>query len=89
MKKNRIKSHKNTKKAENFVDTSLTNSTDCDTIHVRRKGGQSKMAVSVARVKPLEGKDAERFWTALKTSKVRKEAIDKAKKCCTKGFNSK
>lgn len=47
------------------------------------------MAVSVARVKPLEGKDAERFWTALKTSKVRKEAIDKAKKCCVKGFNSK
>lgn len=36
------------------------------------------------RIKELNGKDAERFITALNTSKVRKEAIEKAKNCKVK-----
>lgn len=44
-----------------------------------------KRSIHGYRIKELNGKDAERFITALKTSKIRKEAIEKARKCCVKG----
>lgn len=47
------------------------------------------MAITIAQVKPLDGKNAEKFYASLKSSKVRKEAIKKANRICIKGFNSK
>lgn len=48
-----------------------------------------KMAISVARLKPLVGENAEIFYASLKSSKVKKEAKEKAKKIRIKGFNTK
>lgn len=56
---------------------------------IRRKGGRQKMAITIAQVKPLDGKHADKFYASLKTSKVRKEAIEKSKKVFIRGFSSK
>lgn len=47
------------------------------------------MSISIAQVKPLKGKDTEKFIKAFETSGIKKEAIEKANKICIKGFNSK
>lgn len=53
------------------------------------KGEHKKMAVTIAQVKHLDGKHAEKFYASLKMSKVKKEAVKKANKICIRGFNLK
>jgi hypothetical protein len=51
--------------------------------------GHKNMAVTIATVKPLNKKQAEKFYASLKTSKITKEAVKKANKIRIKGFNCK